>query len=475
MKKNALLKIPDRSVACCPIRISFDYWIFCTCPFISWSILQLTRMDGMQLDGKVHWQARANAYGRRADLVFPFLNTDETNGTHSFAATAAKDPVDPAPGSSANESKEVHAVDVDESCPWCGAGMPCREQYINTSGGDGGGGCDLGGRGNLRGDDEELDSASLARQDDTIPGRAICTSCGFTFPDINPWFVPESARYSLNWGDVYSAGDRWRDEFFPGAGVRETAGKNNQEEGNASSTFRSACLRGRDERTNMRRRHRREERDLAASIDLSGAKPRAAKVGGDGTSRLASMTPSTWRLDKELELGKQQAEERLDQAARQLGFHGGGGVDHGVTGGTGGTCVVADLGHSATAGKQAVQATGNHPNLFEKSRTHQRSGRRQSRAAGLIQRLWRRRRERKELARHGLEGGTKEPAKEQAVMKLQSAFRGFHVRRALQVSGVTQYSTPKHKSNGAHLAEVWCRLGHVHSLISSMPQPPPTT
>jgi len=392
-------------------------------------------MDDIQLDSEMHWQTRAKAFGGRADLVLPFLNT---SGTHGVAVTRVKDP---APRRSTSESKEADAVDVDESCPWCGkGGMPCNEQDIETSGGGGVGGNDLGGRGDVGGGDGELDSASLARRDDILSERATCASCGFTFPNTNLWSVPESTRCSLNWEDVCSAGDRWRGEFCLDAGVRETAGTS-QEEWKMSSNFRNTCLRGRDERINMRRRHRREERDLAARVNLSGTKPRSAKLAADVTSRIASMTPSTWRLDEELELGKQQAQERREQAARQLCFHGGGGLDHADTGETGGTCADADLGPSTTAGEQAVQATGNHSDLFDKVRAHQTPGRRQSKAAGLIQRLWRRRQKRTARVRCGLEGGEMEPAKEQAIMKLQSAFRGFHVRRALQVNSCFIHKT----------------------------------
>lgn len=388
-------------------------------------------MDGVQLDSKAHWRAGASAYGGRADLVLPFLlDTDETSGgAHGVEVAAATVPTSK---TSARESKKADGVGVEEACPWCGTGMPCKEQAADTSGGrvTGSG---LEGRGDGGGKDEDLDLASRARNDRFL-GRATCTSCGFTLPDTDLWSVPESAC-SLKWDDLNSAGERWRGEFCPYAGVQET-GETTHGERKASSTFRDACIRGRDERTSMRRRHRREERDLAARADLPGPKPRATNVQGNHSSRTASMPPSTWRLDEELELGKQQAEERREQASRQLSFHGGGGdVDHGGTNGTGVACVVVDLEPSATAGKQARQATGSLPDSLKKGRPHDRPGRRQSRAAGLIQRLWKRHRERKTLVRCDPEVGTKEPAKEQAVMKLQSAFRGFHVRRALQVSG----------------------------------------
>eukprot|EP00752_Nemacystus_decipiens_P011290 g10033.t1 len=84
------------------------------------------------------------------------------------------------------------------------------------------------------------------------------------------------------WEDVCSAGDRWRGEICPGAGSLDAPETNAKEE-DIPSAFRTACVRGRDERASMRRRHRREERDLAARADLNEAEPRLE----DGATRPA--------------------------------------------------------------------------------------------------------------------------------------------------------------------------------------------
>lgn len=414
---------------------------------------QLTRMDGIHVDTQVHWRAGMNTFGGRADLVIPFLLN--TNETHDTLGVAAADTSPPRPKNTVSkevpESKVSAAVGLDESCPWCGADTLSTEtmnatlSYTKTDG------CSLEGRDGVRNESGELVATSYAREpagsardalgDGRSSRRSSCASCGFTLPDMNLWSVSESrpVRFPLNWEGVCLAGDRWRDGFCRGVSVRDTIEPNKEEQMN-ESTFRNACLRARAERTSMRRRHRREERDLAASLDINGAEPRGVNGGVASTSRMAYMEPSGRRLEAELDLGDQHAEERRGQAARQLCFHGGG-VERGGVDNTGGTCVMVDLRPLATEGHRQEQ-TDDLPDAFKNRRSHTSPAKRQSRAARVIQQLWHRH---QELAapphvspsRRGLEVGTREPAKEQAVTKLQSAFRGFHVRRALQVSDWT--------------------------------------
>lgn len=375
-------------------------------------------MDGVQLDTQVHWRAGANTYGGRADLVLPFLlSIDEPGEIHGTNEQTGKN---------VNELKVSNAIEVDESCPWCGAGTPSNENAnVNANNSIGGG--PIAGPGS---EAAELDPASHGGQllrptrcrvaNDRSSRQSTCACCGFSFPDTDLWSVPDprAGHFTFSWEDVCSAGDRWRDEFCLGAGLHETLKTNHEEEKYATSAFRTACLRGRDERASMRRRHRREERDLATRADLNEAEPRSANLGGDSTSRLATMAPSRRRLEVELELGKQQAEERTDQAARQLCFHGGGVY-------VGGTDRTTGVVHQS---KQAPDLRGT-----ERSGVHQSPGHRRSRAARVIQHHWYRRQERAAPSMPIVEDGARRPAKEQAVMKLQSAFRGFHVRRALQV------------------------------------------
>ena len=387
-------------------------------------------MDGVQLDAQVHWRAGANSYGARADLVLPFLlSTDESHqirGTDERARTSVSEP------------KVPSATNLDEACPWCGARTP-SEDNTSASANDSVGGAPIVGAGSEAGG---FDSTSHGGESPrptrcTIENygrssrRRACASCGFSFPDTDLWAVPASlvGHFPFSWEDVCSAGDRWRGEVCPAPGTHDALETNPQEEeeeeeeaeeedDDIARDFRAACLRGREERASTRRRHRREERDLAARADLNGAEPRSMNLGGDSTSRLATMAPSRRRLEVELDLGQQQAEERRDQAARQLCFHAGG----------------ADVG--SIDRNQSKRTTGRGDT--ERSRvhqSHQTPGHRRHRAARVIQRRWHRRQERAVPSRLSLEDGTTRPAKEQAVMKLQSVFRGFHVRRALQVNG----------------------------------------
>lgn len=377
-------------------------------------------MDGVQLDTQMHWRAGANTYGARADLVLPFLlSTDESSDFQSSNEQT---------GERVSEAKVPSKVEPDEACPWCGAGTPSNENK-HASANDSIGGASTVGIGDEEGElnpayhGGELPQPSRCTVGNDASSRErTCASCGFSFPDTDLWAVPDSRAgpFPFNWEDVCSAGDRWRGEFCLGTDLHDALETNQKEEESNASAFRTACLRGRDERASMRRRQRREERELAGRAHLDEADLRTPNTRGDSTSRLASMAPSRRRLEVELELGKRHAEERRDQAARQLSFHGG----------------VVDVGNMDRrngAAPESKQASGLRHT--EGSRVHQNPAHRRSRAARVIQRLWYRSQERAARSRPGLlEDATTRPVEEQAVMKLQSAFRGFHVRRALQVN-----------------------------------------
>lgn len=409
-------------------------------------------MDGVRVDTQVHWRAGRNTFAGRADLVVPFLlETDETSDVLGVMAadTSTLQPKETV-GNHVSDLKGSGTVGLDESCPWCGADTLSTETMTAAVGYIEAGGCRFGGRDGKGDGSGELDPTSLAREPagparDSAEGgkssrRSTCASCGFTSPDTSLWSVSESrtAHFPLNWEDVCSAGDRWRHNLCRGGSFRGSV-RPSEEKGvdDESNTFRDACLRGRAERTSMRRRHRCEERHLAASADINGTEPRAVNGGDKSTSRLVSMAPSRRRLEVELELGDKHAKERRDQAARQLSFYGGG-VERGDVDITNRTCVVVDLSLSATEGHQREQ-TDDLPDAFEDRRSHVSPACRQSRAARVIQQFWHQHQELVappcgSISRRGIEGGTRGPAKEQAVTKLQSAFRGFHVRRALQVN-----------------------------------------
>lgn len=410
-------------------------------------------MDGVHLDAQVHWRAGANTYARRADLVLPFLlETGETSeARHGAAAATPTTARGETAGNNVSESKASKEVSVGDCCPWCGVST-LRAEHANDTVED----SDavnvaeviVRGRDGERHEGSGLDPASATTnvpqnmqgcvEGERLPGRSACVSCGFEFPSADLWSVSESraARSFVNWQGVCSAGGHWRDSFCTGAGVRDTVGIG-QIEMNQSNSFRKACLRGRVERENMRRRHRREERDVATGADFNEVGPRTVKGGGDITSRLAPMASSKRRQEVELELGEHHAEEQRRQAARQLCSHSGR-VDHWDVDASDRACVVLDLGSMEPGGNQY-----NHSyvdtDAFQISPPCQASSSRgHTRAVRTIQRLWHRRQEwAAQLAGSSpsvrQDAGTTWPANEQAVTKLQSAFRGFHVRRALQV------------------------------------------
>lgn len=408
-------------------------------------------MDGVHLDAQVHWRAGANTYGRRADLVLPFLlETGETSeAPHGAAAATPTTARSETTGNNVSESKALKEASVGDCCPWCGV-CTLRAKHANDTVEESDAvnvaGVIVRGRDGKRDEASGLDPASgTTNLPQHMPGcveggrssgPSTCVSCGFELPSADLWSVSQSraARSFVSWQGVCSAGGRWRDGFC--AGVRDTIGIG-QEEMSESNSFRKACLRGRVEREKTRRRHRREERNVATGAYFNEVGPRTVKGGGDITSRLAPMASSKRRLEVELELGEHHAEERRRQAATQLCSHSGR-VDHGGVGASDRACVVLD--HASI---EPREDQCNHSYLgtdaFQISPCQASSSRRHTRAARTIQRLWHLRQERTaQLVASSpsvrQDVGTTWPANEQAVTKLQSAFRGFHVRRALQVT-----------------------------------------
>lgn len=401
-------------------------------------------MDGVLIDSQAHWRAELNTYGGRADLVLPFLlSTDDATGIHGGESSVTA-PSHYAPDEPIGERFSDLTISSKESiielCPWCGAARPRIENahdtvnYAKLEGRTVGGGASGGD------DAQELDHPLRHRRlpqhtqdcvrEDMSLGRSACASCSFTFPHKELWSVPEStsASSSVKWEDVCSAGDRWNGNVL----VRSSVGDTDK-----SDTFRTACLRGRDEHARLKREHRRDERELAALTVLNGEEFRLLNGGADRMSRLAPVAPSKRVLDRELDLGERHSKELRDFAARQLRFHGDGiyqrDADCFDT-----TCVILDA-TPDTMKRDQHEGGCLHDGGSKESRgvlpspAHGHEW-----AAVVIQRLWQRRRDRAAPLAASPPAQSKGsrprwPMREQAVTKLQSAFRGFHVRRALQV------------------------------------------
>lgn len=399
-------------------------------------------MDGVPTDAQAHWRAGLNAYGRRADLILPFLlSTDEVGGlrggvcgvaTPSPAATG--EPIGDRVLRPTTSRKEC----LVESCPWCGAASPgikhADEAVTYSVPGDSG----VGERYSVGDEERKTKGPSRHRGlpehthhcvgEDTPSGRSACASCGFTLSQTKLWSLPESSSpcLSVKWEDVCSAGDRWSKRVSLGSSVNDTV---------LMDMFRAACLRGRDEHASLRQRHRREERELTTV--LNGRELRSLNGGADRMSRLAPAAPSKRRLARELELGERHSNERRDLAVRQLRFHGDGVYQRGAHG-IDGPCVVLDEKPYAMQQDQHEIICPNDDGGEQGRDVSIRPASRHDWAAMTLQRFWHRRRAEQQAASpatQGVDSRPRWPVKEQAVTKLQSAFRGVHVRRALQVRG----------------------------------------
>ncbi|CAN0494415.1 unnamed protein product, partial [Ectocarpus sp. 12 AP-2014] len=267
------VRLHDNPASACP---NYADAIALSCP-------HLMRMDGVHLDAQVHWRAGANTYGRRADLVLPFLlETGETSeAPHGAAASTPTAARSETTGNDVSESKALKEASVGDCCLWCGVCTLRAEHANNTveeSDAVNVAGVIVRGRDGKRDEASGLDPASgTINLPQHMPGcveggrssgPSTCVSCGFELPSADLWSVSESraARSFVSWQGVCSAGGRWRDGFC--AGVRDKIGIG-QAEMSESDSFRKACLRGRVEREKMRRRHRREERNVATGAGFN--------------------------------------------------------------------------------------------------------------------------------------------------------------------------------------------------------------
>lgn len=428
------------------------------------------------MDTAVHWRAAAKTYGRRADAVLPFLLLDATEPSGSrVPSVVTADGLPPAgqtdlPTNRATGEPSAPCLGINESqqCPWCGVAIPSTTSTGNASSGIDEISPQVP-RGNDAADEREpagrRDAATSSRDGEiampysTTPigdsgegggrrRRFTCAACGGELPDTDLWCVKGSrdSQGPVKWDQVLSGGRRWRAEFCGGGATtdgRVTADGDGTVVGNA---FRKVCLGGRDERASIRRRHRREERSVASGDDLTGAQTQTDPITGSGgrsAVRSGSMITSRQRLETELELGGRHARERRELAARQLRFHASGGGIVCSTNESDDVCVVIKLGRSPTE-KDSPRTNTSDGDCEIKIGGEQASTTRQRRnqAVRMIQRLRHRRQERFAPSRErgtpserGLNDYHAEgrQASERAVTKVQSAFRGFHVRRALQV------------------------------------------
>lgn len=279
--------------------------------------------------------------------------------------------------------------------------------------------------------------------------RYTCASCRGELPDTDLWCVQDSRdnRCTVRWGRVLAEGRRWRAGFCPSASRGESV-KTDNDEVIVGDAFERVCLAGRDERASMRRRHRREERGVASRGHADGAQTRTGNGASSSRSAVRSgssvMTTSRRRLETELNLELRHAKERGNLAARQLRFHAsGGGVCDARSEGEN-DCVVIELKNFSSEKGQAQHVQScDHGRDLQKGANLAITPRRRDQAVRIIQRLWHRRHEQVVavasraggllLWERGLNVHMVGQASERAVTKLQSAFRGFHIRRALQV------------------------------------------
>lgn len=392
-------------------------------------------------------------YSGRSDLVSPFLMRASQAAIfplagENYLASLQKD------GSGAANINQIQ-VDPLVKCPWCGTALSatesaksasCRRQgndiwpsssFANS--GKGGEQCLVAG--NSRSPRRRNAGQSVATAGDLDETQKnACATCGLVPPDTSLWSVSNATDVDppFEWEYVLSAGDRWRCDLRSDPGGINSI-MNDDEEYERAKTFQEGCHRGCEERAQMMRRHRREQRDLASSASTFGGTSRAKNARGGDEVRSTSAAPSMRKLELELELWERHARERRDIADRLLRrLHSSVGMEHTNTfKGQKEHCVLVDLqqsvaegGTSATAGLR--QSVANAERAFQSvdQRNH---------AASTVQCIWRRRQERAKRSlifptQRSFEPGVTGPASERAATALQSAFRGFHVRRMLQVN-----------------------------------------
>lgn len=377
----------------------------------------MRRVDGVALDPDARWRAGFKAYRRRGDLIVPFLMDTATSGVapclaadfHPRAEVSDNIPTPGAPPWSG----------VDDTGPWhARTASEHDEAEVST-------------------DRRAPASAARATEGDSEDSarQAVAREIWHGSPPSTPGFP-------VSWRDVSTAAHRWRRASFR-PGQSEDACEVGADEFDADSLRRS-CLRFRMEREGMRRRHRREERELASAMATKGrdSGADASGVRQGEPQRSTAVLSSKQRLEAALELDGAHARERVELAAKQLLVHCEDAHDSTRDAGTVGTeyLVVSRATPEPPDTGDKIEASPDEdccpPPSKQPPEGHAYQ---QGRAVGSIQRLWRRRHGNKaeRLDPAGVarsrDAAARGPLDDEAATKLQSAFRGLHVRRALQV------------------------------------------
>lgn len=374
-------------------------------------------------------------------MVLPFLlNTGKSDGLVCLARTPPRE------GScrgiisasnlahTDNQSLEDSREEAGVHCPWC-----AEMTYSSGGAGD----ADIAG---WHGGREFANVSTAMTAEGGCVGYSHCTvvnessskrtckSCGASsfYCDLQPASALWTIRSVASWNNVRSAGCRTHGAVSIGGRTGQV--KEERQGAVFNRPFFQSCLRASVERENLRRRHRREERGIALGIEENHGKvqPNAAeeRKGGHLQSPVAPLPLSKRKLNASLTLEKTHARERVVLAIKQLLVHIGPGDDQSraeqvteeylvVTPGV--TEYIDELGKKSGE-EGGLLRTGEMSECL----VHQR--------ATKIQRFWRR----WHRASAGYAGDIsahmrRKKVTECAAIKLQSTFRGYHVRRVLQV------------------------------------------
>lgn len=278
-----------------------------------------------------------------------------------------------------------------------------------------------------------------------------CECCGCRFPDTFHWSgapFPQNVGFPPKWEDLISAGHRWRrntNHCTLGA-ENEALDQEYEELVAADMTFRRACLRHRKDRSAMRHRHRREERDLESTkgTERKGAASVSSRITGttvgesSADSQLSSIPRSRELLEIELELKDKHARERAQLVAEQLSLH------FGIEGDRRNLDEDAVWKVVRSCSQIGETMVGQNPEVEEKNGEGMKSTRdfpahcHRTEAATRIQHSWCQWRVTRNIhpveSQHRVKivtiGGQRNKA---AATMLQATFRGFHVRQSLKV------------------------------------------
>lgn len=225
---------------------------------------KLQRIDSADIKPEARWHADARAYASRADLVLPYLLLGYDKGIEQDTARWTQST--PATITTARRTG------------------PSVEELGQDEAGD----------------------------------RTSYTLC----PSMRSSVWPSESRFGHQffWENVCCAGRRWRGPLLDDA----TAFDQDRAR-DSDANFFQKCLRHRGERARMRLRHRREERYLSKKGHL---RPECASEGfafatEANAKRLKSRPcrPSTLRLEAELALKARHARDRIILAEQHLSLH----------------------------------------------------------------------------------------------------------------------------------------------------------